>query len=101
NNAHREDEMSIWTKLFASAAVAATLVAAPAQAQDPTRIALVVKALGIGFFEAAARGAEEAAAELGNVEIIYTGPTNTTAEGQIDVINSLIAQNVDAIAISA
>ena len=65
------------------------------------RIALVVKALGIGFFEAANEGAKEAAAELGGVEIIYTGPTDTTAEGQIEVINSLIAQNVDAIAISA
>jgi len=65
------------------------------------RIALVVKALGIGFFEAAAKGAEEAAEELGDVEIIYTGPTDTTAEGQIEVINSLIAQKVDAIAISA
>jgi len=39
--------MSIWTKLIASAAVAAALVAAPAQAQEPMRIALVVKALGI------------------------------------------------------
>jgi len=70
-------------------------------AQDDMRIAIVVKALGIGFFEAAAEGAEEAAAELGGVEIIYTGPTDTTAEGQVEVINSLIAQGVDAIAISA
>ena len=70
-------------------------------AEDNMRIALVVKALGIGFFEAAAEGAEEAAKELGNVEIIYTGPTDTTAEGQIEVINSLIAQGVDAIAVSA
>ena len=65
------------------------------------KIALVVKALGIGFFEAAAKGAEQAADELGGVKIIYTGPTDTTAEGQIEVINSLIAQGVDAIAISA
>ena len=62
---------------------------------------MVVKALGIGFFEAANKGAEEAAKELGDVEIIYTGPTDTTAEGQIEVINALIAQGVDAIAISA
>lgn len=68
---------------------------------DNKRIALVVKALGIGFFEAAAKGGEEAAAELGDVELIYTGPTDTTAEGQIEVINSLIAQKVDAIAVSA
>ena len=35
------------------------------------------------------------------MEIIYTGPTDTTAEGQIEVINSLVAQGVDAIAVSA
>ncbi|KPB00849.1 rhamnose ABC transporter substrate-binding protein [Ahrensia marina] len=93
--------MRILKKLLTTAAVAATLMISPAQAQETKRIALVVKALGIGFFEAAAKGAEEAAEELGDVEIIYTGPTDTTAEGQIEVINSLIAQNVDAIAVSA
>ena len=93
--------MGVFTKLIGGAAMAAALIASPAMAQDNVRIALVVKALGIGFFEAAAKGAEEAAAELGNVEIIYTGPTDTTAEGQIEVINSLIAQQVDAIAISS
>ena len=94
--------MGITRRLFGGTALAAMLLAGgAAQAQDNVRIALVVKALGIGFFEAAAKGAEEAAAELGNVEVIYTGPTDTTAEGQIEVINSLIAQNVDAIAVSA
>ncbi|SFJ92190.1 rhamnose ABC transporter substrate-binding protein [Celeribacter neptunius] len=88
------------TKLLTTAAIATGLFAGAASAED-MRIALVVKALGIGFFEAAAKGAEEAASELGDVEIIYTGPTDTTAEGQIEVINSLIAQNVDAIAVSA
>ncbi len=75
------------------------MMAAPASAQ--TRIALVVKSLGNGFFDAAAKGAKEAAAEMGGVDVIYTGPTAATAEGQIDIINTLIAQNVDAIAISA
>ena len=89
------------TKLALGLGLAASLMGTSAMAQDNVRIALVVKALGIGFFEAAAKGAEEAALELGNVEIIYTGPTDTTAEGQIEVINSLIAQGVDAIAISA
>jgi rhamnose transport system substrate-binding protein len=94
--------MSITRRLFAGTAIAAlALAGGAAQAQETVRIALVVKALGIGFFEAAAKGAEEAAAELGNVEIIYTGPTDTTAEGQIEVINALIAQEVDAIAVSA
>ena len=86
-----------FTNLFAGLSVAMSMLGTSAIASD-MRIALVVKALGIGFFEAAAEGAEEAAAELGGVEIIYTGPTDTTAEGQIEVINSLIAQGVDAIA---
>jgi rhamnose transport system substrate-binding protein len=88
------------TKLVTTAAVALAMMAGTASAED-MRIALVVKALGIGFFEAAHKGAEEAAKELGDVKIIYTGPTDTTAEGQIEVINSLIAQNVDAIAVTA
>ena len=92
--------MSICRKTLTTAAVATVLMAQAAAAEN-VKIALVVKALGIGFFEAAAKGAEEAAAELGDVEIIYTGPTSTTAEGQIEVINALIAQGVDAIAISA
>lgn len=92
--------MGTITRLLVIALAAITFSVGSAQAQNK-RIALVVKALGIGFFEAAAKGAEEAAAELGDVEIIYTGPTDTTAEGQIEVINSLIAQQVDAIAVSA
>jgi len=90
-----------FTSIVAGLGLTTSMMGSMAMAQDDMRIALVVKALGIGFFEAAAEGAEEAAEELGNVEIIYTGPTDTTAEGQIEVINSLIAQGVDAIAISA
>jgi rhamnose transport system substrate-binding protein len=92
--------MSILKKAMTTAALATVLMAQSAFAEN-MKIAIVVKALGIGFFEAAAKGAEEAAKELGDVEIIYTGPTETTAEGQIEVINALIAQGVDAIAISA
>ena len=91
--------MKLLKKALAAAVVSAVMTTG-AQAEDK-RIALVVKALGIGFFEAAAKGGEEAANEIGGVELIYTGPTDTTAEGQIEVINSLIAQKVDAIAVSA
>mgnify|MGYP001408112909 FL=1 len=92
--------MRFLLKTFAVSIIAITSSFSVASADD-MKIALVVKALGIGFFEAAAKGAEQAADELGGVKIIYTGPTDTTAEGQIEVINSLIAQGVDAIAISA
>lgn len=86
--------------LALGAALSVAGLGSVAHAAD-VKIALVVKSLGNGFFEAANKGAQEAAKDLGGVEIIYTGPTSTTAEGQIEVINSLIAQGVDAIAISA
>jgi len=72
-----------------------------APAGKKVRIAILVKSLGNGFFEAVRDGAQEAAKELGDVEIIYQGPSSATAEGQIEIINNLIATKVDAIAISA
>lgn len=88
-------------KVFKTALITAGILASFASNAAEMRIGLVVKALGIGFFEAAHDGAKQAAKELGDVEVIYTGPVTPTAEGQIEVINSLIAQKVDAIAISA
>ena len=68
--------MSVFSKMVLPVALAVGLTAVsamtPAAAQDKVRIALVVKSLGNGFFEAANRGAQEAAKELGGVEIIYT-----------------------------
>src|SRR5580658_3201754 len=86
--------------------VAATLAISacspsPPAANSTLRIGLVAKSLGNGFFTAVDKGGEEAAKELGDVRVIFTGPTSTTAEGQIEVVNALIAQHVNAIAISA
>jgi len=69
--------------------------------EGKVRIAMVVKNLGNSFFEACRDGGLEAAEELGGIELIYQGPSTPTAEGQIEIIDSLIAQKVDAIAISA
>ena len=88
------------TKILASTLLALGL-ACSAQAADKMKIAMVVKTLGNGFFDAAHQGADEAAKELGDVEIIFTGPAKATAEGQIELINSLVAQKVQAIVISA
>ena len=87
------------TKTSLILTVAALALSGSALAE--VKIALVAKSLGNGFFEAANVGAQQAAKELGDVKVIYTGPTTTTAEAQIDVLNGLIAQGVDAIAISA
>lgn len=85
--------------LLLAAALAAALCSPSAFAAD--KIALVVKSLGNGFFDAARQGAQEAARELGGLEIIYAGPAKATAEGQVEIVNALIAQRVKAIAISA
>ena len=90
-------------QLMGTASIAAASGVAPATAANKLRVAMVVKSLGNnGFFDACRDGGEEAAKELGNVELIYTGPTKTDpAEDQIAVVDSLIAQKVNAIAISA
>jgi rhamnose transport system substrate-binding protein len=89
--------------LFACCLLAATLAGCGKSEPDKparTRVGVVAKSLGNGFFDAVHKGADEAAREL-DAEVIFNGPTTPTAEGQIEVLNSLIAQRVDAIAVSA
>ncbi|NBX04546.1 MAG: rhamnose ABC transporter substrate-binding protein [Betaproteobacteria bacterium] len=81
--------------------VLGAILLSPVLAATKYKIALVVKSQGNGFFEAAYQGAQDAARELGNTRVIYLGPSKATAEGQIEIINALIAQNVSAIVISA
>jgi len=83
-----------------AASLAAPMLGRPAFAADK-RVAMVVKNLGNSYFDACANGAKEAATELGGIEIIYTAPTKPTPEDQIAVIDSLIAQRVDGIIVSA
>ncbi len=86
---------SLWILVLSAAFMS------PAMAVNKVKIALVVKSQGNGFFDAAHEGAQDAARELGNTKVIYLGPYKATAEGQIEIINSLINQNVSAIVISA
>lgn len=62
--------------------------------------ALVPKNLGNPYFDTADKGAQEAAKELG-VNVTYTGSATGDATQQIQVLNSLIAQQVKGLAISA
>ena len=61
---------------------------------------LVPKNLGNPYFDTANKGAQEAAKELG-VTVTYQGPATADAPQQIQLINSLIAQNVAGLAVSA
>jgi len=64
------------------------------------RFALIPKSLDIPVFDYARIGAERAAAELGNVEVIYRGPESADELRQKEVLESFIQQGVDGIAIS-
>jgi ABC-type sugar transport system substrate-binding protein len=61
---------------------------------------LVPKNLGNPYFDAANTGAQKAATELG-VKVLYQGPTTADATAQITLLDSLIAQKVSGLAISA
>jgi len=71
-----------------------------APAAEGLTFVLVPKNLGNPYFDTANNGAQEAAGELG-VTVTYQGPAAADATQQIQLINSLIAQNVDGLAISA
>jgi rhamnose transport system substrate-binding protein len=71
-----------------------------APAAGPLTFVLVPKNLGNPYFDTANNGAQEAAKELG-VTVTYQGPAAADATQQIQLINSLIAQKVNGLAISA
>jgi ribose transport system substrate-binding protein len=65
------------------------------------RIAVIPKATSLQYWKAVHAGAEQAARELGNVQIIWKGPAqeNNTA-GQIEVVRNMITQRVDGICLA-
>jgi ABC-type sugar transport system substrate-binding protein len=72
-----------------------------ASAGKPIKIALLPKQKGVPYFTTCAVGAEKAAKELGNVELIYDGPTDGSPEKQSSMIEKWTLQGVDVIAVSA
>lgn len=82
--------------LLASAALALPL---PAVAQDKPSVAFVPQLIGIPYFNAMEAGGNAAAADLG-IEFVYQGPVDTNPLDQLQIVESLIARGVDAIAVS-
>lgn len=70
-----------------------------AQAQQRYRIAFVPMLIGIPYFTAMEQGGQAAAAQFG-VEFVYTGDTETSAMRQVQIIDNLIRQRFDAIAVA-
>lgn len=64
-----------------------------------TTVAVVPKLVGIPYFNASEEGAEQAGEDLG-VNVEYTGPTEADAAAQVKVIEDLISQGVDSLAVA-
>jgi ribose transport system substrate-binding protein len=97
---------------IATAIIAATLLCPAACTKDQPasdagaakpklRFAVIPKALDIPVFNYARIGAERAAAELGNVEVLWNAPANADQLKQKEILESFITQRVDGIAISS
>lgn len=68
---------------------------------DKRVIGVIPKAVGDLFFAAVHTGVRRAAAEAG-VEVVWNGPKDETDHGrQIQIVDSMVAQRLSAIAISA
>jgi ribose transport system substrate-binding protein len=86
---------------YAILALAAVIVTGSASlAQDSYRFALVPKAMNNPFFDLARDGCKAAEAEMQGVECYYIGPSEHTEQQQIQIIQDLITQGVDGIAVS-
>ena len=87
--------------LIAACAVALTLTGAAALADSHgMRLALVPKAMNNPFFDLARDGCHKAQAELDGVECVYIGPGEHTELEQLQIVQDLISQGVDGIAVA-
>lgn len=75
------------------------LLATSCTAPKGVTICLLPKKKGVPYFTSCARGAEEAAKELG-VRLIYDGPTDGSPEKQASMIEQWTLQGVSVIAVS-
>jgi rhamnose transport system substrate-binding protein len=90
--------MSRIPKLTIAAALVA-LTMGPASADDMKSVAFVPQLVGIPYFNAMQDGGNKAAADLG-VKFIYQGPVDTNPVDQLQIVQNLINQGVNAIAVS-
>lgn len=85
-------------KLLATTMLAA--IALPGVAAADYTFALVPKAMNNPFFDLARDGCYKAQEELADVECLYIGPGEHTELEQIQIVQDLISQGVDGIAVS-
>lgn len=86
-------------KKFLAFAVVFAAVSAPlALAQDARRIPMIVKVSGIQWFDRMEEGIQQYAADTGT-DAFQLGPSQADAALQVQIIEDMIAQGVDAITV--
>ncbi len=68
-------------------------------AADKPKVAFVPQLIGIPYFNAMEAGGNKAAKDLG-VDFIYSGPVDTNPVDQLQIVQNLIDQGVDAVSVS-
>ena len=85
-------------KLLAAALLTSALVVTFTLAQDTRRIPMIVKISGIQWFDRMQEGIQEYAQETGT-DAFQLGPSQADAALQVQIIEDMIAQDVDAITV--
>ena len=89
------------SRLAVLAAAAFALATGAASAADKKlQFAVVPKAMNNPYFDLSRDGCMARAKELGNVECVYRGPIEHEPATQVQIIQDLITQGVDGLAIS-
>lgn len=88
---------------FLMAAACVGLMPHPARATSakPLRLVIIPKLVGIDYYDAVKKGIDDAARELRDVEVTWTGPSQDKVEKQIEIIDDMIAKRPDVIAVAA
>ena len=92
--------MKIMTTMLLAGMGAALFATASPAADKMLRFAVVPKAMNNPYFDLSRNGCMQRAKELGNVECIYRGPVEHEPADQVQIIQDLITQGVDGLAIS-
>lgn len=92
-----EEDMKFKTTVAVLAA-SASMMTMPAMAQDSKKIATVVKIAGIQWFNRMEEGVKQYAADTGH-EAFQVGPAQADPQQQAALIEDMIAQGVNALAV--
>ena len=83
-----------------TASIALAGGAALADSHEKLKLALVPKAMNNPFFDLARDGCYKAQEEEADIECVYIGPSEHTEIEQIQIVQDLISQGVDGIAVA-